>query len=154
LIPSPRETASQFDKTVIPGEQNDFGRDPESRKLAENQIVLDPGSHPAPRDLTGMTNYDTVSDGGGLSLPRTRYGGGGGPLYFHPPLAPPIKGGGFKRMPVISSSIRGAFWHDFVKPLSIANRGNSYPNSLPNQHSSRMHRQTRYIRLRHSRDRP
>jgi hypothetical protein len=84
LIPYPREAASQFDKTVIPGEQNDFERDAwfdrlttlsevegESRKLAENQIVLDPGSHPAPRDLTGMTNYDTVSDGGGLSLPRT-----------------------------------------------------------------------------------
>ena len=37
-------------------------RDPESRKLAENKNVLDPGSHPAARDLTGMTNYDTASD--------------------------------------------------------------------------------------------
>ena len=27
---------SQFDKTVIPGEQNYVERDPESRKLAEN----------------------------------------------------------------------------------------------------------------------
>jgi hypothetical protein len=61
---------SQFDKTVIPGESNDVGRDPwfdrpfdrltvlseveglttlsevegESRKIAENQIILDPVS--------------------------------------------------------------------------------------------------------------
>ncbi len=35
----PRETALQFDKTVIPGE------------------------HPTPRDLTGMTNCETASDG-------------------------------------------------------------------------------------------
>ncbi len=41
------------------------GRDPESRKVAENQIILDPGSHPAPRDLAGMTYYDTASDGDG-----------------------------------------------------------------------------------------
>ena len=34
-------TASQFDRVVIPGEQNDFERDPESRKLAENQTMLD-----------------------------------------------------------------------------------------------------------------
>jgi len=65
---------SQFDKTVIPGEPNDCGRDPwfdrlttlsevegESRKFAENQNILDPGSHPAPLDLAGMTNWDTVS---------------------------------------------------------------------------------------------
>jgi hypothetical protein len=46
----------QFDKVVIPGEQNNFERDPESKKLAENQTILDPGSHPAPRNLAGMTN--------------------------------------------------------------------------------------------------
>jgi hypothetical protein len=65
---------SQFQKTVIPGEPKDLGRDPwfdrlttlsevegESRKLLENQTILDPGSHPAPRDLAGMTNYNTAS---------------------------------------------------------------------------------------------
>ena len=36
----------------------------ESRKLAENQIILDPGSHPAPRDLAGMTNSDKICRGG------------------------------------------------------------------------------------------
>jgi hypothetical protein len=30
----------------------------ESRKVAENQVILDPGSHPAARDLAGMTNWD------------------------------------------------------------------------------------------------
>jgi hypothetical protein len=28
--------------------------------LARNQIILGPGSHPAPRDLAGMTNCDAV----------------------------------------------------------------------------------------------
>jgi len=37
----------------------------ESSKTAENQIILDPGSHPAPRDLAGMTNWDTTSTGKG-----------------------------------------------------------------------------------------
>ena len=55
------EAVSQFVNTVIPGERNAVGRDPESRKTAENQIILDPGSHPVPRDLAGMTNCDTVS---------------------------------------------------------------------------------------------
>jgi hypothetical protein len=72
---------SKLEKSVIPGEPNDCGRDPESRKLAENEIILDPGSRPAsvfaeaspdtPRDLAGMTNYDTASRGreikGGVS---------------------------------------------------------------------------------------
>jgi hypothetical protein len=62
------EAASQFDKTVIPGEHNDVERDPwfdklttlsevegDSRKLPGNQVILDPGSHPAPWDLAGMT---------------------------------------------------------------------------------------------------
>jgi hypothetical protein len=31
-----------FVKTVIPGEPTDCGRDPESRKVAENQNTLDP----------------------------------------------------------------------------------------------------------------
>ena len=65
---------SQFEKTVIPGEQTNVVRDPwfdrltilsevegESGKLTENQIILDPGSHPALRDLAGMTNSDIVS---------------------------------------------------------------------------------------------
>jgi hypothetical protein len=64
-FPLPWVAVSGFDKTVIPGEQNDFGRDPESRKVAENQIILDPGSHPASRDLAGMTNYDAASSGRG-----------------------------------------------------------------------------------------
>jgi hypothetical protein len=64
----------QFDKNVIPGEPKDCGRDPwfdrlttlskvegESRNIAENQNILDPGSHPAPRDLAGMTNCETLS---------------------------------------------------------------------------------------------
>jgi hypothetical protein len=79
------EAASQFNKTVIPSEPASLprtrygvGRDPwfdrlttlsevegESRKIAENKIILDPGSHPAPRDLAGMTNCDTASRGGG-----------------------------------------------------------------------------------------
>jgi hypothetical protein len=54
--PPPSETVSQFYKTVIPGEPNDVGRDPESREAVGNRIILDPGSHPAPRDLAGMTN--------------------------------------------------------------------------------------------------
>ena len=57
---------SQIDKPVIPGEPRDCGRDPESRKVARNQIILDPGSHPAARDLAGMTNCDTASDPGGI----------------------------------------------------------------------------------------
>ena len=40
------------------------GVEGESREMAENQIILDPGSPPAPRDLAGMTNYDTVSRSG------------------------------------------------------------------------------------------
>ena len=59
------DTESQFHKTVIPGEQKDLERDPESRKIAESQIILDPGSHPASQDLAGMTNCSTVSNGGG-----------------------------------------------------------------------------------------
>jgi hypothetical protein len=68
---------SQFEKSVIPGEPKDCGRDPwfdmlttlsevegESRKIAEKNI-LDPGSHPAPRDLAGMTNCNTVSPAAG-----------------------------------------------------------------------------------------
>jgi hypothetical protein len=31
--PRAEETVSQFDKAVIPGEPNDYGRDPESRKV-------------------------------------------------------------------------------------------------------------------------
>jgi len=64
------ETVSPFDKTVIPGEPNDVGGDPESRKVVENQIILDPGSHPAPRDLAGMTNCDNALKGPALIVPH------------------------------------------------------------------------------------
>ena len=79
---------SQFDKTVIPGEPTSLPRtrygverDPwfdmlttlsevegESRKLSGNQLILDPGSHPAPQDLAGMTYYDTASLWGGTAM--------------------------------------------------------------------------------------
>ena len=39
--PSP-ETVWQFHKSVIPGEQNDLERDPESRKIEQTQNILDP----------------------------------------------------------------------------------------------------------------
>jgi hypothetical protein len=68
----------QFHKPVIPGEPNDCGRDPgfdklttlseiegESKSRAENRIILDPGSHPASRDLAGMTKGDRAFDSGG-----------------------------------------------------------------------------------------
>jgi hypothetical protein len=64
----PSETLLQFDKAVIPGEPNDFGRDPESRRIVEYQIILGPGSHPAPRDLAGMTNCGTAARRGGYHL--------------------------------------------------------------------------------------
>jgi hypothetical protein len=51
----PSGTGSQLYKTVIPGEPNDVGRDPESREAVGNRIILDPGYHPAPRNLAGMT---------------------------------------------------------------------------------------------------
>lgn len=51
----PSETGSQFYKTVIPGEPNNVGRDPESREAVGNRIIVDPGSHPTPRNLAGMT---------------------------------------------------------------------------------------------------
>ena len=41
-----------------------FGGDPESSEVGKNSIILDPGSHPTPRDLAGMTNYDTVPERG------------------------------------------------------------------------------------------
>ena len=63
----PLEAVSQFDKPVIPGEPNHVGQDPESRKVVEIQIILDPSSRPAPRDLAGMMNYDTASRGGEMS---------------------------------------------------------------------------------------
>jgi len=80
---------SQYLESVIPDEFTEGGRDPwfdrlttlsevegESRKIVGNQIILDPGSHPASRDLAGMTNCNTVS--GGLRLvvePTPRRGG-------------------------------------------------------------------------------
>ncbi len=78
------ESVPQFDQTVIPGEPASLpptrygvGRDPwldrlttlseaegESRKIAGTRIILDPGSHPAPRDLAGITNCHTASSVG------------------------------------------------------------------------------------------
>ena len=58
-------TVSQLNDKVIPGEPKKVGRDPESSKFAENQIILDPGSRPALRDLAGMTNGETISTGKG-----------------------------------------------------------------------------------------
>jgi hypothetical protein len=56
-----------FHKTVIPGRDPWFDRlttlsevEGESRRFAEHQIILDPGSHPALRDLAGMTEWCTV----------------------------------------------------------------------------------------------
>ena len=82
------DAVSQFDEHVIPGEPKDPGRDPwfdrlttlsevegESRKIVSYQIILDPGSHPAPRDLAGMTNCDTASSGVG-SLQKGAQGRG------------------------------------------------------------------------------
>ena len=50
----------------------------ESRKLAGDQVMLDPGSHPAsvfaeaspdrPRDLAGMTNCDMASQARGREM--------------------------------------------------------------------------------------
>jgi hypothetical protein len=70
----------------VPRNRYGVGRDPwfdrlttlsevegESRKIGENQIILDPGSRPAPWDLAGMTNCNTVS--GGPSSAVARYGG-------------------------------------------------------------------------------
>jgi hypothetical protein len=42
-------------------------RDPESRNIAENEIMLDPGWHLAPLDLAGMTNYAAEPSGVPLS---------------------------------------------------------------------------------------
>jgi hypothetical protein len=70
-VPLQQKTVSQFDETVIPGEPASLPRcrygvrrDPESRKIAKNQIILDPGSHPATRDLAGMTTCHIVSRAG------------------------------------------------------------------------------------------
>ena len=68
-----REAELRYDKTVIPGEPISFERDPESRKLEDNQSKLDPGSLPASvfakaspdrsRDLAGMRKIAKGSDG-------------------------------------------------------------------------------------------
>ena len=72
------KSASTFDKAVIVGEPSVFGRDPKSRKVTENQIILDPGSHPAsvfgkaspdrPRDLAGMTHWEILRNFFEISL--------------------------------------------------------------------------------------
>ncbi len=56
---------SQGQWVVIPDEDALGGRDPESRKCLPFQLLLDPGSRPASRNLAGMTKYDTVCQVGG-----------------------------------------------------------------------------------------
>jgi hypothetical protein len=65
FTPPPWKTVSHLERIVIPGEPDHVWRDPESRKIGEDQMILDPGSLPAPRDLAGMTNCDTASLGRG-----------------------------------------------------------------------------------------
>jgi hypothetical protein len=78
FIPPPWKTVSQLERIVIPAEVGHVGRDArfdgltalsevegESRKIGENQMILDSGSLPAPRDLAGMTNCDADSRSGG-----------------------------------------------------------------------------------------
>jgi hypothetical protein len=45
-----------FDKLTILSEAEG-----ESRKVEEDQVILDPGSHPPPGDLAGMTNGGRIS---------------------------------------------------------------------------------------------
>jgi len=59
---------SQHLKTVIPDEPTAGWRDPESRTYKCYQYILDPGSHPAWRDLAGMTDYETASRGRGIAV--------------------------------------------------------------------------------------
>ena len=61
------QTVSQLNKGVIPDSPTKEGELrarsealAPSRKWLTNQAVLDPGSCHVPRDLAGMTNYDTV----------------------------------------------------------------------------------------------
>jgi hypothetical protein len=62
------ESLCRKNKPVIPDERRAAYGDPESREMASSRLLLDPGSHPAPRDLAGMTNWDTAFQGGGKSL--------------------------------------------------------------------------------------
>jgi hypothetical protein len=52
-------TALQLKDKVIPGEPKKVGRDPESSKFAENQIILDP-----PPKAAGDDEYDSTNRGG------------------------------------------------------------------------------------------
>jgi hypothetical protein len=114
---------SQFDKTSfraspasLPRTRYGVGRDPwfdrlttlsevegESRKISENKIILDPGSHPAPRDLAGMTNCGAVSDREGFTRhssmagrPQSPFKKGGGFVVLHASwtIMPPFRKGG------------------------------------------------------------
>jgi hypothetical protein len=58
LLPVAQETFFQFNNAVIPGEPEDFGRDPESREVAEIKLSW------IPRQFwRGMTNYDKDTTG-------------------------------------------------------------------------------------------
>jgi hypothetical protein len=83
---------------LIPDERCYASRDPESRNTEQIERLLDPGSHPAPRDLAGMTN---------ATQSLTGEGQGGADSLLHPPPAPPIKGGEFKRMPFVPTLMNG-----------------------------------------------
>jgi hypothetical protein len=81
IAPSDPETVSQFEKAVIPGKPNPVsstgqacGARPGIQETGKIQIILDPGSHPALRDLAGMTNYDTAFPSrGGLFATRADF---------------------------------------------------------------------------------
>jgi hypothetical protein len=100
--PSFRTSSTRVDEIRNPG------------KSGENQIILDPGSHPASRDLAGMTNYSTLSERGrkGLScfnneripwhLPLQRGAGG-----MKIALSLRDEGNGFVRMAVVNNGYRG-----------------------------------------------
>lgn len=53
--------------------------------------------------MTAFSNGDITSDGGGPSLPLTRYGAGGDALLY-PSLTPPTEGEEFERVH------SGIFW--------------------------------------------
>ena len=60
---------SKFNKPVIPGEPNDLGRDPESREVMENPVILvlaptpagdDALRHVLPKGMGAMESWDSL----------------------------------------------------------------------------------------------